>query len=104
VTAHTHSTFVAGCYRCDLSREEVMAEFRDAIAKTTFNTTDITTNSENARIADAVMAMPEMQAIRKALRCWWEHCACNDHSITDDPVDDFPDSVLAWVLDEGSNP
>jgi hypothetical protein len=45
--------------------------------------------------------MPEMQAIRKALRCWWEHCACNDHPITDDPVDDFPDSVLAWVLDEG---
>jgi hypothetical protein len=26
VTAHTHSTFVAGCYRCDLSREEVIAE------------------------------------------------------------------------------
>lgn len=50
------------------------------------------------------MAMPEMQAIRKALRCWWEHCACNDHPITDHPVDDFPDSVLAWVLDEGSNP
>jgi hypothetical protein len=88
--------------------DDIVSEFRDSIRDAIdFNVQpECNCGAEvqgGNEAAGAVLAMPEMQAIRKALRCWWEHCACNDHPITDDPVDGFPDSVIGWVLNEGSN-
>ena len=33
MTQHTHRTFVDGCYRCDLSRDEAIAACLDTAAK-----------------------------------------------------------------------
>ena len=93
-----------------------MSEFRNAIASTIYDTEAEHQFSNSVAMltwmADAVLAMPEMQAIRRALQVWAEYAGTYDHTgpeyalrelLTDGEVV-LPDSVIAWVLDEGSNP
>ena len=45
----------------------------------------------------------EMETIRRALECWWEHCTCDDyHDVKNDPVDKMTTRLLAWVLGDPS--
>lgn len=74
-----------------------MTEFRDAIERTVQMSPIYT----GGVIADEVLAMPEMQAIRILL--------AGVIANMNDPKAVFayygvPESVIAWVLDEGSNP
>ena len=83
-----------------------MTEFRDAIAYTLLD------SWPNTYTADAVLAMPEMQAIRKALIHATYNAARHAYPAAPEPPMatymrercELPDSVIAWVLDEGSNP
>lgn len=52
--------------------------------------------------ADAILALPEMQAIKVVL---WHHYAQWDGSnpCPEDMMPDLPESVIDWVLDEDVN-
>jgi hypothetical protein len=78
-----------------------VSEFRDAIARTAdeFGQSWSGEGDPNEGFADAVLAMPEMRAIRKALV---EHCSMYHHH---DPrllllALGLPESVIAWVLED----
>lgn len=74
-----------------------MTEFRDALADNMYHPHGCIGDDQlRQRNADAMLAMPEMQAIRKALQTAFEY----ERYLTRE----LPESVIAWVLDEGSNP
>jgi hypothetical protein len=79
-----------------------MSTFRDAIAEAACGAWDRPGRFIDEDVADAVLDMPEMQAIRKALRV-----DADLHSIVADmtpaewlrKIVRLPQSVIAWVLD-----
>jgi hypothetical protein len=79
-----------------------MSTFRDAIAQAINDTVwaELEPTPENLTEADAVLAMPEMQAIRKALAFGGE--ALTDYMKSPDVglrSIDVPEHIIAWVLD-----
>ena len=87
-----------------------MSEFRDAIAAALAQ--PYCANAVSFYEASSVLAMPEMQAIRKALLHATYNAARHAYPAAPEPPMatymrercELPDSVIAWVLDEGSNP
>ena len=79
-----------------------MSEFRDAIARCY----DGPDGPFDRSTAAAVLASPEMQAIRQAFNTATAVLAmqeCNTSRIDVLNRLNLPESVIAWVLDEGSN-
>lgn len=55
MTAHDHADFVPGCFRCDLSREEVAAQTPDHIARAA----EVLTEAWKDRIEQGISDAPE---------------------------------------------
>jgi hypothetical protein len=78
-----------------------MSEFRDAIEATA-------AFGQRSEVADAVLAMPEMQAIRRTLAVYGqvESALSKDSRVKMNPrlwlsgVCGIPESVVAWVLED----
>lgn len=82
--------------------------FRDAIAKAAFRSADCLTSKSAAEVAAAILATPEMQAIKRQLLRMahdLQH-GCNDtvnhgqehRGLRWWLIDELPDSVIEWVL------
>jgi hypothetical protein len=105
-----------------------VSEFRDAIAKSIEDDWEVEVETVHPHddapyalvailatpdeLADSLLAMPEMQAIRKALiRATYNAALWSYPAAPEPPMATYmrercelPESVIAWVLDEGSNP
>ena len=76
-----------------------MSEFRDAIARCY----DGPDGPFNVSTANAVLAMPEMQALRSLALAAIPIC-CDDCAREFIEDRGGTPALIAWVLDEGSNP
>jgi hypothetical protein len=73
-----------------------MNTLRDALAHTLGEGDGMAVFNPNYITADAVLAMPELEAVRIQLLVWWP--TISDGSFTD--MVGLPPSVIAWVLNE----
>jgi len=90
MTAEETAQLAPGAYRYEVTPRPAMSDqLRDAIADE-IHTSSITAANLSA---DAVLAMPELQAIRKALRDMAHEA---DLELEDY---DLPPSVVAWVME-----
>jgi hypothetical protein len=86
-----------------------VSEFRDAIAEAAqVGTAALYVDQAGGKVADEILAMPEMQAIRRTLAVYGqvESALSKDSRVKMNPrlwlsgVCGIPESVVAWILED----